>query len=269
MRKTVGLFLSTLLLAVLFAPLCSIPLLSLAKHNDRGFYATGFLVFFLLFGLSHLTGYFLWAPFLSVALLVFLFHSFRVNGFNLFSSGALSVFGVLGVISLGLYFWLTYQNLSFLPWISGSLETFSLEHQEAFISLLPAIVTTMLIVSLWIGLSYNNYRSLAMAFKVPDICIFILGLSIGLAFIDHGLDWVKVFGLNIFVIMIVVYFLLGTSVITMIFNLNKVGFLWQLLICLLLVLYAPWAILLLGVFDYWLDLRTKTITRMAEKNTKG
>src|SRR5690606_40408657 len=104
-------------------------------------------------------------------------------------------------------------------------------------------------------------------FRVPDVMIWPLLLSMLFSFTQHGYEFVRLVSLNVLNVLTVLYFFQGLAVVAAYFRVYRVNSLLQTLFYVF-VLFQAMFLSVIGLADYWLDFRhrlvKKTTQRMGE-----
>lgn len=113
--------------------------------------------------------------------------------------------------------------------------------------------------AVFLGLRYERVASQMrlLEFRLPDLMIWVTMLSFLLSFARIPVPWVSVIALNVFVVMMGLYFFQGLAVLEMSFLVMRVGAILKLLIYLLVVGQLFFLLSAVGLIDYWVDFRQR------------
>jgi hypothetical protein len=96
-----------------------------------------------------------------------------------------------------------------------------------------------------------------LEFKVPDVLIWLTMFSFLFSFVNVGPAWTSVVSLNVFNVMMGIYFFQGLAVLEVCFLAFRIGSFFRFLIYLLVVGQLFFLLSLVGVVDYWVDFRRR------------
>lgn len=141
----------------------------------------------------------------------------------------------------------------------------------------PSGIITVSVLSLFVMLVFENrVRFLVglpnrdqkgiLDFKVPDVGVWIFAASMLGAFLKYETKWLQLVSMNIFNVMIVLYFLQGMAVVMRFFETFRVGAFWRTVTSVVLVLQLFLFVSVLGLADYWLDFRVKLAKKATDIN---
>lgn len=100
--------------------------------------------------------------------------------------------------------------------------------------------------------------------RMPDPVVWIFIASLLGAFGGLELRWLEVLSANTLNICFVLFFFQGVAVVTKFFESLKMGFFWQFVFMALIIVHLFLFVSLVGLVDYWLDLRTRMNKRPTE-----
>jgi len=214
-------------------------------------------------------------------ILVGVYSEVEEHGLSIFNSAALGVLASVGAAAVGIggYVLHTKNALQVLAhgWADKALEQFTAMNEGAPVTIedllqqAPSIVMIVLFITLWVALLWERpLRSLfrvapkevttndrLLAFRVPDLGVWVMIASIAGAFIKHGVTALEVASLNVFNVMVAIYFFQGLAVVACAFRQMKLGPGWRALWFVLLVVYLNFIVSLLGLVDFWIDFRDR------------
>ncbi len=228
--------------------------------------------------------------YISLALLVGLFHTLFKSNFSLFKSGLMAVTLVSGIYLLFLYSFFYLNLLSWdgiyhsIQWSFHQLSTLGLMREEAVLKSadvkllayqVPSIIVSIAAISLFIALIFEKKLTKLLSlkeklkgelsyFKVPDYFVWILILSLAFAFIDVGSIALKMMALNVLNICVLVYFIQGFAILFNFFEVFKVGFFTKFIMVLCLVIQLPFITAIFGVLDYWFNFRGRFLRKATQ-----
>lgn len=106
-------------------------------------------------------------------------------------------------------------------------------------------------------------------FKVPDVLVYVFIFSFLFSFLNLGHPWVNTLALNLLQIMVALYFFQGLAVLESAFLLYRVDPIVRLLIYILVVAQLFFLLSLVGLADFWLDIRLRLRRwRFSKKNSQ-
>jgi hypothetical protein len=225
-------------------------------------------------------------------ILVGVYSEVEEHGLSIFNSAALGVLASVGAAGVGIggYVLHTKNALQVLAhgWADKALEQFTAMNEGAPVTIedllqqAPSIVMIVLFITLWVALLWERpLRSLfrvapkevtsnerLLAFRVPDLGVWVMIASIAGAFIKHGVAALEVASLNVFNVMVAIYFFQGLAVVASAFRQMKLGPGWRALWYVLLVVYLNFIVSLLGLVDFWIDFRDRMAREKTVRNDK-
>lgn len=236
-----------------------------------------------------LMGFFLFSFWVTIGL----YQELEERGHANFWTAALSILVGSSMIILGPYLWNqalglnlvdnlkeSFEELTRLLSNGKSLSEYGLS-AEAIVQQIPSMVivieTTALAFALMLdrrfavlmGVRYERIASQMrlLEFRVPDLMIWITMISFLLSFIQWAPPTASVVALNVFNVMMGLYFFQGLAVMEMSFLVFRVGAFMKLLIYLFVVGQLFFLLSAVGVIDYWVDFRQRLKRwKLSEKN---
>jgi hypothetical protein len=142
---------------------------------------------------------------------------------------------------------------------------------EMFYPYLPAVIFTSLMIGLAAGLAFEaqifrvfQLRRERIAsglrwldFKLPDLFVWMSMFGFLFTAVDVGSEMLKVIAINISIVAVVAYFIQGIIVYEFVSRLLRIGIISKMLTYLFIFLWLAPAFALIGLADYWMDIRTK------------
>lgn len=216
-----------------------------------------------------------------VAVLVGVFVEIEEHGLSLFNSAAVGVLASVGVTGIGIGAYSLHSKSAVQAlaksWADRAMEQFAAMNEgvpvaiEDLVQQLPSVALIALFMTLWLGLLWERplrqmfrlapldeaANDKLVSFRVPDMGVWILIASIAGAFIKHGISALEVASLNVFNVMVAIYFFQGLAVVAQAFRQMKLGPGWRALWYVLLVVYLNFIVSLLGLVDFWFDFRDR------------
>ena len=95
------------------------------------------------------------------------------------------------------------------------------------------------------------------SFRLWDLAIYVLMLALLAALTRHGVKSVTIAGANVLNVMVVLYFFQGMAVVFRAFRFYGIGPFWRTLIGFVLTFQVAILVAILGVADYWLEIRRR------------
>lgn len=102
-------------------------------------------------------------------------------------------------------------------------------------------------------------------FKVADPAVWILILALLGAFGSFEVKWVETLSLNALNVCVLIFFFQGIAVVSRFFETIRMGFFWQFLFMVLIIVHLFLIVSLVGLLDYWLDFRARMTKRSQEQ----
>jgi hypothetical protein len=96
-----------------------------------------------------------------------------------------------------------------------------------------------------------------LAFKIPDFFVWVTMVSFLLSFVDLKNEGLMTLGVNVFNVMVVLYFFQGLAIMEWMMNLFKMGFFMRLLTYLIVVGQLFFLLSAVGFIDFWVDFRQR------------
>jgi len=222
----------------------------------------------------------------SMGLLIGLFCEVENLGFAPFSAALLSVVSTVGISSLVVSVWLKKEGVDLLVFLNQQVDEFvqrigainpEIEIKaENLLLQMPAVLVILLIFALALALIAERRATLVAGLKVlnpknqnlkkfqlPDFCVWLLMLSLLGTFLRLGMPWMEALSLNLLFVLVVLYFFQGIAVVAYFFDIFHVGIFWKVAWYFLLILQLFLFVSVLGLTDYWLDIRGRLSRRIA------
>lgn len=226
--------------------------------------------------------------FAAVALVVGLYTEIEKWGADRGVAACGSLVALVAAVGAGFGYWCRSLKISPITWLSQWVEPMIVKAKAVYPTLeidadmvilqLPSALVIMGLVALALAvLSERTWmrvvespeaamsaRALAAKwtdFRVWDFTIYILMLALLAALTRHGLKAVTVVGANILNVMVVLYFFQGMAVVFRAFDFFRVGLMWRFLIGFILSFQLAVIVAIVGVADYWLDIRDRLSRR--------
>jgi hypothetical protein len=214
-----------------------------------------------------------------VTVLVGVFAEVEEHGSSLFSSAAMGVLASVGAAAIGVGGYLLHTKTGLQALVQmlakRAVERLETMNEGAMLAThdlvqqTPSFVLVMLFVAVWFALIWEKrWRRLVrladdqeeswdklLAFRVPDVGVWILIAAIAGSFIKHERAMVEIVSLNVLNVM--AYFFQGLAVVGSAFRQMKLGPGWRMAWYVLLVLYLNFIVSLVGLVDFWLDFRVR------------
>lgn len=272
-------------LSILFAPLAAVPLFLLRALYGRGLYWFLNLVFVITLVVfkKYEAGYLLFI--MSVLAGTFIeFHTRFLKG--LFVSGLVSVVATVAAAAVFAIPYLSLKKLSLTMFIQEKAELITVQMQQLMpqatiepqelLSQIPSGIVIMLMFSTWLGLlalrASRSIRSSNVSFplgliwfRVPDIVIWPFLLSILLTFGGHGYELVRLVSLNVFNVLVILYFFQGLAVVAAYFRVYRVNSVLQTLFYVFILFQLLLFLSVIGLADFWLDFRHRLVKKTTER----
>lgn len=260
----------------------ALPLKSLRRGAGRvTYWGACLFVTILLFGF-HLQFYAV--SFLSLVVLVGLFSEFEELGLALVPSAFFALLITTMLSGSGFAFWVfsvgpAWQQ-TVLTFLQGALDpllqintNIKIEARDVM-SQLPSLAVISWMVALYVAvlleprltapsakpLPKSRFRKELPEIRVPDVVVWTFIISLLGAFGSFkALDMAAVHsvGVNTFNICLVVFFFQGLAVVNKLFDSLKMGWFWQTLLMVFIILQLFIFVSLLGLIDHWLDFRAR------------
>ena len=201
---------------------------------------------------------------------------------TVFTSGAVAILAAVGASVSAGAIWLQTTKLHLgevlrqqLEPLVGQLSSASAGTHvlttDALIQQLPSGAVIALVLSLALALiserrisfsfRLHDYkvgqRAALLAFRVPDLVVWLVVLAIAGAFLKHGNAEVELVSINVLNALVVLYFFQGLAIVSQAFRVFKITGIWRSIWYVLIVLQLFLMVSLLGFADYWLDFRER------------
>ncbi len=280
-------FLNILLLEFLGMSLASltgifgaIPLLILRRRITR----TQFILFNAVISISLcvFNPSLIWLPFTVCALVCLIY--FELKSQNLFFAAVVSVVAT-SVLSAALVFiWSHFHTLNIAneirEGITSQLKLFAPQAQfdtEKLFQQVPSFCISAVAVSLWLAIlferRFNRSADMAggplevniFAFKVPDFTIWIAITSTLFTFVDLHISGLQEVAQNILNVLMLLYFFQGLAIAAYAFYVFQIGSLLKAIFYAIFVTQLFLLVAILGIIDYWLNIREKISKKLKEK----
>lgn len=228
----------------------------------------------------------IWAPFAASALLVVVFSEDQRAGGSVIRSGALACISVVVVGFGAAAVWINQTGFAWLEALKAALHESILQmglgskmaiDESALLIQMPSALVIGVIVALWFGVLFERRIRLTMgmpqddvtsglrlAYRLPDAAVWVLILAVGGAFVEMGQPQIQSMALNLFNVMVLLYFFQGLSVVATFFKLNRTGYLWRALGYFFLTVQLFLVVGFLGLLDYWFNFRDKMLRKSME-----
>jgi len=134
------------------------------------------------------------------------------------------------------------------------------------IKILPSMFTTMLVFISWLNILLikkilkkdgviMSWLGILNHWKAPEYLVWFTILTLGSFFVP--IENIKILGLNIFIVLMLVYFFQGISIVSFFFEKKEFPFFLKFFIYTLIVIQQIFAVLIIGIgfFDTWFDFR--------------
>jgi uncharacterized protein YybS (DUF2232 family) len=134
------------------------------------------------------------------------------------------------------------------------------------IRILPSMLTTMLLFITWLNILLikkilkkdgvvMSWLGILNHWKAPEHLVWFAILTIGFLFIP--IEIIKILGLNILIVLMLIYFFQGIAIVSFFFEKKEFPFFLKLFIYMLIVIQQILALLVIGIgfFDTWFDFR--------------
>lgn len=270
------------LMTTLTFVLGGLPLKSLRKGAGRIVYWVACLAAAGALAAGHM--YLLSAMFLSQVILIGVFSEFEELGLGLISSSFFAVLMTAMLSAGGFAFWvysvgpgwleaitaLGHQVLDPVLQINTSL---NLDVKELVMQL-PSVATILWIVTLYLSvlleprltapskepLPASRFREELALVRAPDFMVWLfIGSLLGTfgSFGEAKIPALHGVAVNLFNICLVVFFFQGLGVVGKFFERIKLGWLWQTLLMVFIILQLFIFVSLIGLLDHWMDFRTR------------
>jgi hypothetical protein len=220
---------------------------------------------------------------LSLWVTVGVYQEFEERGRGSFWTACLSIGLGSALLILGPHLWTQALGLNLVENLKTSLEELARQSMggkslseygmsgEAIVGQIPSMLVVVQTASLafalmldrkfanLVGLRFEKIASQMrlLEFRVPDFMVWITMLSFLFSFIKMPQAWMSIAALNVFIVMMGLYFFQGLAVLELTFLVFRVGALARLLLYLFVVGQLFFLLSIVGVIDYWVDFRHK------------
>ena len=213
---------------------------------------------------------------------------------TVFTSGAVAILAAVGasIVTGGIWLQVTKLHLGDVlrqqlePLVGQLTSVNSGAHAlttDALIQQLPSGAVIALILSLAlaliserrVSLSFRlrdykaDQRAALLAFRMPDVVVWLVVLAIAGAFLKHGNSLVELVSVNVLNALVVLYFFQGLAIVTQAFRVFKITGIWRSIWYVLIVLQLFLMVSLLGFADYWLDFRERLNRKPGPKSAES
>jgi hypothetical protein len=218
---------------------------------------------------------------LSLWTTIGLYQEFEERGRGNFWTACLSIGIGSSLLILGPHLWAQALGLNLMESLRTSLEELAQQSMggkglgeygmssEAIVGQIPSMLIVVETASLafalmldrkfafLMGLRYEKIASQMrlLEFRVPDFFVWITMFSFLFSFIKMPQTWMSVSAMNVFIIMMGLYFFQGLAVLELTFLVFRVGAFARLLLYLFVVGQLFPLLSIVGVIDYWVDFR--------------
>ncbi|MGE0529618.1 MAG: DUF2232 domain-containing protein, partial [Bdellovibrionales bacterium] len=229
--------------------------------------------------------------FFSVVLLVGTFSELEEMGFRMEASAFFTLV-INSLLGSGLFaFWVYSTGARWQQQLVGTVENLlkplaslnpalQINYQDIALQL-PSIVLILWMGALYLAIllegrlagsdsltpvGYPSMRTQLSEFRLPDPAIWLFTLALLGAF--GNLPWkpVEVVAVNVLNICFLLFFFQGIAVVAKFFETIRMGYFWQFLFMVLIVVHLFLFVSLLGLVDYWFDFRSRLTKRAQEVN---
>lgn len=229
--------------------------------------------------------------YLTLSLLVGIFQTEFKSSMSLFKSGLTSV-GIIAFvyllisiifIQLGQLDWKIIQDG--ITWGMMELADKGLFAESALLAKkdinllsyqMPSIVVVVFALALFISVIFekrvlktffkqdSSLTGRLSYFKAPDYLVWVLIVSLALAFIDVKLPLLKIIAINVLNICVITYFIQGFAILFNFFEVFKVGIFTRFIMVLCMVVQLPFVTVVFGVLDYWFNFRGRFLRKATQ-----
>lgn len=220
--------------------------------------------------------------FIAVVLVVGVFTELEGWGVSRGYSAVGSIIALVAAVGTAFGAWCRSMKISPATWLSKELEPAVVKMKELYpaldvdadllVSQMPSALVIMGLIILAFAVSSEAawlriFKSPARSernwtdFKVWDVAIYVLMIAMLATFSRHGIKPATVVGVNLLNIMVVLYFFQGMAVVFKAFDFFGVAPLWRVLIGFVLTFQLAIVVAMVGVADYWLEIRNRLTRR--------
>ncbi len=138
--------------------------------------------------------------------------------------------------------------------------------QQVIIRIMPAMFTTLILFVTWLNILIikkilkkegvvMSWLGILNHWKTPDYLVWLAILTLASVFLPF--ENIKIIGLNIFIVLLLIYFFQGIAIISFFFSKKKVPFFLRFFIYTLIIIQQLFAFIIIGLgfFDTWFDFR--------------
>ena len=221
--------------------------------------------------------------FAAIALVIGLFTEIEGWGVNRGWAAIGSLVTLSAAVGTAFGAWCRFLKMSPATWLSKWIEPMVLKMKELYPSLefdvdlivsqVPSVVIVLGLVALAIAIVSErtwlrfigsgarpeelSSRKQWTSFRLWDLAIYVLMLALLAALTRHGVKSVTIAGANVLNVMVVLYFFQGMAVVFRAFRFYGIGPFWRTLIGFVLTFQLAILVAILGVADYWLEIRRR------------
>ncbi len=220
--------------------------------------------------------------FAAVVLVVGLYTEIEAWGANRGAAALGSMVALVAAVGTGFGAWCRSLKISPLTWISKWVEPMVVKMKEVYpalevdvdvlVSQTPSALVIMGLLVLAIAvlseqtwLRFADSRVAATSkwtdFKVWDVGIYALMLALLAALTRHEIKLVSVIGVNALNVLVLLYFFQGMAIVFKAFDTFSVGVFWRVLVSFVLIFQLAILVAVVGVADYWLEIRNRLARR--------
>ncbi len=224
--------------------------------------------------------------FAILSLMVGLNNEALLYGHTYFTAITFAVGSCLSLSFLSTWLWALYSGFSFVDKVQIYLdkgiqqvqwpqETLKMLNQTDILIYVPSMVIFLSILSLVVSLLFEKkvsnwmhvripFRRSLIGFQVPEFVIWFFIFSLLGSFMKENAPLVWKISVNVLYVSTLAYFFQGLAVILKYFHVFRLSIFWRVTITLLLILYLPFLLSLIGVLDYWIHFRGDFIKRFIQ-----
>jgi uncharacterized protein YybS (DUF2232 family) len=138
--------------------------------------------------------------------------------------------------------------------------------QHVIIRIMPSMLATMLLFITWLNILIikkilkkdgvlMTWLGVLNHWKAPELLVWFAILTVASIFIP--IENIKIIGLNIFIVLMLIYFFQGLAIVSFFFTQKKVPFFLRFFLYTLIVIQQVFGLLIIGLgfFDTWFDFR--------------
>lgn len=107
-------------------------------------------------------------------------------------------------------------------------------------------------------------RTQLFELRMPDAIVWLFIAALAGSFSGFSPKWLEAVSVNAMNVCLMLFFFQGIAVIAKFFETMRVGWFWQFLFTVLIIVHLFLVVSLLGLTDYWLDFRTRLAKRSAQ-----